>query len=111
MERVDKKLLIDGVSVKLEVVEIDLTKKEIRAVIDAYEETVVDFIMKGNEVPIHNLGTFKFKEVDAKPERPNTLPIGGDILEATPEYSRLMFKVNSALRKAVREKTEGNVFK
>ena len=61
MANVNKDALVDGIAGKT-----DLSKKDIEAVIEAFEEKVTEEIRQGNKVTLTGFGTFRVSDRAAR---------------------------------------------
>ncbi|HAV11094.1 MAG TPA: HU family DNA-binding protein [Candidatus Moranbacteria bacterium] len=61
MANVNKDALVDGIAAKT-----DLSKKDIEAVIEAFEEKVTEEIRQGNKVTLTGFGTFRVSDRAAR---------------------------------------------
>jgi len=61
MANVNKDALVDGIASKT-----DLSKKDIEAVIEAFEEKVTEEIRQGNKVTLTGFGTFRVSDRAAR---------------------------------------------
>lgn len=89
---------------------LNLTKKMIKEILFADAEYMSETLLEGGEVAIKDVGCFKFHYTSAKNARVCSLPTTSKMIPASKEYNRLFFRVSNPLQKAIREKTEGNVF-
>lgn len=61
MENVNKGMLIDAIAAKT-----DLSKKDVEAVLEAFEEKVTEEIRQGNKVTLTGFGTFRISDRAAR---------------------------------------------
>lgn len=82
-----------------EVISIDVTKKDLAEIVDAFSTVVVDTLKndKTEKVTIPNLGTFKVKEVG---ERKGIIRMGDRAGEeyVTPAHSEITFKMSKTAK-------------
>lgn len=108
MERIKKEQLVDIASTKT-----GLTQKQTRDTFDAIFEAVEESLMAGYGVKLGDIGYLRIKKMHSKPERMgiiNIQTLERGMLPAVPEYNAIGFKVNSRIKKDLREKTLGNVY-
>lgn len=93
MAHINKDALVDIISTKL-----DLSKKDVEAVIDALTENITEEIRKGNKVTLTGFGTFRVSKRKAReginPQTKKRIQI--------PEMSVPKFTAGKTLKEAVR---------
>lgn len=108
MNKYTKEELVTAVDIELMCTDIKLTKKQLKKVLDSYENVIYKILLGGEPICFGNVGTFKFKTTAPRKEmfnillQKNTPPI--------PPYSKVKFQVNKNLAKAIKEKTLNNPF-
>lgn len=108
MERIKKAQLIGIAATKT-----GLTHKETQDTFDAIFEAIEESLVAGYGVKLGEVGYFKIRKVNSKPERAGMIsfhPPTKGMLPAVPEYNTVAFSLNSRIKKIIREKTLGNVF-
>ncbi len=93
MAHINKDALVDAISTK-----IDLSKKDVEAVIDALTENITEEIRKGNKVTLTGFGTFK---VSKRKAREGINPQTKERIQI-PEMSVPKFTAGKTLKEAVR---------
>lgn len=110
MQKYTKADVVDYVSIKLMTSKYNLTKREIRDIMTAYEEAVCELLTEGMSVSFGEVGTFKFKTIKEQPERESPLPSVHEMLPAVPTYTKIKFQPNINLSQEIKEKTLGKPF-
>lgn len=83
----------------------DLTKKDVKKVLDTMQEAILRNLKKGKNVAI-DIGLFKRKDKEAKPKRKGVDPFTGKEreFEAKPASKGVKFTPNKKLKEAVNTK-------
>jgi len=72
-----------------------LTQKDVKRVINAMADVIVDVVKEGDTVKLADIGTFKMKEV---PEKKARNPKTGEEI-TVPAHKKLVFKVSKKYKK------------
>lgn len=89
---------------------LGLTKTIIKQILDADAQCIREIILDGNDVCIHNVGTFKIAYKKPTPDREGINPATLEriMIPAKPEYNKVTFKPITSLKDALKEATLGN---
>lgn len=93
MTNVNKSALVDAISTKT-----DMSKKDVEAVIDAFEEVVTQELRNGNKVTLTGFGTYKVSDRKA---REGINPQTGEKIQI-PAMRVPKFTAGKALKEAVK---------
>lgn len=108
MERIKKEQILSIAATKT-----GLTLAQTKDAFDAIFEVVEESLLAGYGVKLGEVGYFKLRKVNKKPERMGMVNVkAGEkgMLPAVDEYNAVAFKINSRIRKELKAKTLGNLF-
>lgn len=99
--------------VKMVAYKAQATQKDTKAVLDAFYEIAATCIASGKKFDMNGFGKIDFITIKGKPERTGVInPATGEVghLDATPDYTKPVFKISKKLRDTVKEKTQDAPF-
>lgn len=82
----------------------ELSKKDVKAVLDSYFEVLQAGLQKGHRIPVGTLGKLYIHTKPASPERQGTNPATGQpmTIKAKPESKVPKFRFNKAFKETIK---------